>query len=111
MAHVIPFHGTLYNPPTVGDVRQVVAPPYDIIDSALQKTLHDRHPNNVIRLELGYEQPGDNTGEQQIYPRRGRAEGLAEIRRITPGLPARYLLSHDRISTALFGSRHSDEAI
>ena len=44
MAHVIPFHGTLYNPSTVGDVRQVVAPPYDIIDSALQKTLHDRHP-------------------------------------------------------------------
>ncbi len=60
MAHVIPFHGTLYNPATVGDVRQVVAPPYDIIDATLQKTLHDRHPNNVIRLELGYEQPGDN---------------------------------------------------
>ena len=37
----------------------MVAPPYDIIDSTLQKTLHDRHPNNVIRLELGYEQPGD----------------------------------------------------
>lgn len=60
MAHVIPFHGTLYDPATVGDVRQVVAPPYDIIDSALQKTLHERHPNNVVRLELGYEQPGDN---------------------------------------------------
>ena len=60
MAHVIPFRGTLYNPATVGDVRQVVAPPYDIIDSTLQKTLHDRHPNNVIRLELGYELPGDN---------------------------------------------------
>ena len=59
MAHIIPFHGTLYNPSTVGDVRQVVAPPYDIIDSTLQKTLYDRHPNNVIRLELGYEQPGD----------------------------------------------------
>jgi len=59
MAQIIPFHGTLYNPTTVGDVRKVVAPPYDIIDSTLQKTLHDRHPNNVIRLELGYEQPGD----------------------------------------------------
>ena len=59
MAHVIPFHGTLYDPATVGDVRKVAAPPYDIIDTTLQKTLHDRHPNNVIRLELGYEQPGD----------------------------------------------------
>ncbi len=59
MAHIIPFHGTLYHPATVGDVRKVVAPPYDIIDNSLQKTLHDRHPNNVIRLELGYEQAGD----------------------------------------------------
>jgi len=65
MAHVIPFHGMLYNPATVGDVRQVVAPPYDIIDSALQKTLHARHPNNVIRLELGYEQPGDSASNNK----------------------------------------------
>ncbi|CBK43072.1 conserved protein of unknown function DUF1015 [Nitrospira defluvii] len=65
MAHVIPFHGTLYNPATVGDVRQVVAPPYDIIDATLQKTLHDRHPNNVIRLELGYEQPGDTPADNK----------------------------------------------
>ncbi len=65
MAHVIPFHGTLYDPATVGDVRQVVAPPYDIIDSALQKTLHDRHPHNVIRLELGYELPGDNASDNK----------------------------------------------
>ena len=68
MAQIIPFHGTLYNPATVGDVKQVVAPPYDIIDKALQKTLHDRHPNNVIRLELGYEQAGD-TGTDNKYTR------------------------------------------
>ena len=67
MAHVIPFHGTLYNPATVGDVRQVVAPPYDIIDNGLQKTLHDRHPNNVIRLELGYEQPGDSASNNKYH--------------------------------------------
>ena len=65
MAHVIPFHGTLYDPATVGDVRQVVAPPYDIIDSTLQKALHDRHPHNVIRLELGYEQPGDGASDNK----------------------------------------------
>ena len=65
MAHVIPFHGTLYNTATVGDVRQVVAPPYDIIDGSLQKTLHDRHPNNVIRLELGYEQSNDSSSNNK----------------------------------------------
>ena len=59
MAHIIPFRGTLYDPATVGDVRKVVAPPYDIIDAAMQQSLHDRHPQNVIRLELGFEQAGD----------------------------------------------------
>ena len=42
-----------------GDVPQVVAPPYDIIDVAVQKALHDRHQRNIIRLELGLDQPGD----------------------------------------------------
>jgi uncharacterized protein (DUF1015 family) len=65
MAQVIPFRGTLYDPSTVGDVAQVVAPPYDIIDAALQRSLHDRHPQNIVRLELGYEQPGDNAGSNK----------------------------------------------
>jgi uncharacterized protein (DUF1015 family) len=60
MALIIPFRGTLYDVGTVGSVRDVVAPPYDIIDAAGQKALHDRHPHNIIRLELGIDQPGDN---------------------------------------------------
>ena len=59
MAHIIPFCGTLYDPAAVGSVRDVVAPPYDIIDAAGQQALHDRHPQNIIRLELGMDQPGD----------------------------------------------------
>lgn len=65
MAHVIPFRGTLYDPSTVGDVGRVVAPPYDIIDAALQRSLHERHPQNIVRLELGYDQPGDDTGSNK----------------------------------------------
>jgi uncharacterized protein (DUF1015 family) len=60
MAQVIPFRGTLYDPSTVGDVAQVVAPPYDIIDVPMQRSLHDRHQQNIVRLELGYEHPDDN---------------------------------------------------
>ena len=59
MSTIIPFHGTRYDTTVVGDVKQVVAPPYDIIDAAGQKALHDRHPHNIIRLELGLDQPGD----------------------------------------------------
>jgi len=59
MATIIPFHGTLYDTTVVGAIKQVVAPPYDIIDASGQKALHDRHPQNIIRLELGLDQPGD----------------------------------------------------
>ncbi|MBA5868311.1 MAG: DUF1015 family protein [Nitrospira sp. CR1.3] len=65
MAHIIPFRGTLYDPATVGSVHDVVAPPYDIIDAAGQKALHDRHPQNIIRLELGVDQPGDNSSHNR----------------------------------------------
>ncbi len=60
MAQILPFRGTLYDPSAIGSVRDVVAPPYDIIDAAGQRALHDRHPQNMIRLELGIDQPGDN---------------------------------------------------
>lgn len=60
MSQIIPFRGTLYDPAVVGDVKQVVAPPYDIIDAVGQRALHDRHPRNIIRLELGLDQAGDS---------------------------------------------------
>ena len=60
MANLIPFRGVLYNPAKVSDVSRVVAPPYDVIDAAFQKTLHARHPHNVIRLELGLDEPQDD---------------------------------------------------
>ncbi len=59
MAKIIPFHGTRFDTTVVGKIKQVVAPPYDIVDAAGQKALHDRHPQNIIRLELGLDQPGD----------------------------------------------------
>ncbi len=59
MANLIPFRGVLYDAAVVKDIANVVAPPYDVIDSDYQHTLHARHPYNVIRLELGLDQPND----------------------------------------------------
>src|ERR1043165_4266095 len=72
MAQIIPFRGTLYDPAAVGSVRDVVSPPYDIIDAAGQKTLYDRHPQNIIRLELGIDQPGDDASRNR-YSRAAQA--------------------------------------
>ena len=66
MAHLIPFNGVLYNGDILQkDISRVVAPPYDVIDATFQQTLHARHPHNVIRLELGLDQPGDAPGHNK----------------------------------------------
>jgi len=72
MATIIPFHGTAYDASVIGNIALVVAPPYDIIDTAGQQALYNRHPHNVIRLELGLEQPGDNHTANR-YTRAGAA--------------------------------------
>ena len=65
MANLIPFHGVLYNPANAPDISRVVAPPYDVIDAAFQQALHARHPHNVIRLELGLDEPQDSPGQNR----------------------------------------------
>ena len=65
MANIFPFHGTLYNQEIVGDIRNVVAPPYDAIDAEAQKAIHARHQHNVIRLELGLDQPDDGPSQNR----------------------------------------------
>ena len=65
MSQILQFHGTLYDTTVVGDIEQVVAPPYDIIDAAGQQALHDRHAHNIIRLELGLDRPGDGPSDNR----------------------------------------------
>ncbi len=47
-----PLRALLYDPEQVGDLRKVVAPPYDLIDERQQSELYQRSPYNVVRLEL-----------------------------------------------------------
>jgi len=60
MAKVIPFKGLRYNLDKIGDLAVVTAPPYDIIPPAKQDELYAQNEYNVIRLEYGKEQDGDN---------------------------------------------------
>jgi uncharacterized protein (DUF1015 family) len=54
------FRGIRYDLGHVGSLSNVIAPPYDVIDVQLQRRLHDQHPNNVVRLILGKDEPGDD---------------------------------------------------
>src|SRR6266567_1490868 len=60
MADVQPLRGIRYVPEVVGDLAQVVTPPYDVISEDAQARYYAQNPYNVIRLELGQEQPTDN---------------------------------------------------
>ena len=72
MAEIIPFHGLRYDASVVGDLANVIAPPYDVISPALQDELYARSPFNVVRVEFGKDEPGDNPVENR-YQRAKRA--------------------------------------
>jgi uncharacterized protein (DUF1015 family) len=61
MVDVQPLQGLRYSPEKVGDLSQIITPPFDIIDPAAQQRYYERHPYNVIRLELGKSTPSDDT--------------------------------------------------
>jgi uncharacterized protein (DUF1015 family) len=59
-----PFRALRYAPEVVGDLALVVAPPYDVIDAELLRRLLDRHPKNVVRLDLPSVELGDEPDER-----------------------------------------------
>ena len=72
MADIRAFRGFRYDLGRAGALSDLVAPPYDVIDSALQRALHDRSPHNAIRLELSTDEP-DDTPTRNRYTRAGQA--------------------------------------
>ena len=52
MAVVEPFRAQRYDTAVAGDLRDLVAPPYDVIDGAQRAELQARSPYNVVHLTL-----------------------------------------------------------
>ncbi len=77
MAEVRPLRALRYAPEKVGDLAQVITPPYDVISPQAQIDYYERSPYSVIRLELGREEPGDYA-LNNVYTR--AATTLAEWR-------------------------------
>ena len=71
MPDIRPLRGIRYDMAQVGAMSDVVAPPYDVIDSSLQDKLYDASPYNIIRLELNREEAGDSP-ESNRYTRAAR---------------------------------------
>src|SRR5947209_745376 len=72
MADVQAFRAYRYDLARVGNLSDVIAPPYDVIDAALQDRLYERSPYNVVRLILNRETPQDSDRDNR-YTRAGPA--------------------------------------
>lgn len=94
MAIVKPFQGMRYSDKVV--IKDVVSPPYDIIPPSQQEELYQRSAYNVIRLEYGKEEAGDNESNNK-YSRAGAylhdwlKEGILKIE----DKPAFYVYQQD----------------
>lgn len=62
---VIPFRGLRYNLGKVGDIADVIAPPYDVIKPEERIDLEARHPANIIHLILNQPQDDDTENDNQ----------------------------------------------
>ena len=72
MAEIRAFRGIRFATDRIGDVGDVVAPPYDVIDPSMQRALYDAHPNNIVRIIQGEEYAGDSVDENR-YTRAAEA--------------------------------------
>lgn len=59
MAEVIPFRGILYDTTRV-QIEDVLAPPYDIITPEYREALYMQSQYNIVRIDFGKEEPGDD---------------------------------------------------
>ncbi len=69
--NVLPFRPYVYNKKFV-DIKDVVAPPYDVITKEMQDELYDKSDFNIVRLEFGKEFENDTETENKYY----RADGI-----------------------------------
>src|SRR5262249_32450960 len=60
MADIRAFRAVRYDLGRVGNLSDVVCPPYDVIDETLQQKLYTRSPFNALLGELAKPESGDN---------------------------------------------------
>lgn len=56
MVDIAAFRGLLYNPAKIGNLAEVITPPYDVISESEREQFYARNPYNIIRLILNKEE-------------------------------------------------------
>ena len=95
MADVVPFHGLRFDESKAGPLSDLVSPPYDVISDADREALYARSPYNVVRLEEGKEEPGDDAAKNKYSRAKASLEEwLAKGVLKVDTSPAFYLYDH-----------------
>ncbi len=66
--NIKPFKAYRFNSAVVGDAGACVAPPYDVIDQALQDQLYRQNPFNIVRAIRG-KTTADDQPDNNVYTR------------------------------------------
>lgn len=69
MAEIQPFAATRYTSEYEPDLNRLLTPPYDVISSEMQSELYDRHPRNLVRIDYGRNELGDEKSGSDKYSR------------------------------------------
>jgi uncharacterized protein (DUF1015 family) len=84
VAEIKPFKAISYNHKLLDSREQVIAPPYDVLNADEQLSLYQLSQYNIIRLEYGKTNPGDNADDNR-YSRAAQTlstwltEGILEV--------------------------------
>ena len=95
MADVVPFHGLRYDESKAGPLADLISPPYDVISDADREALYARSPFNVVRVEEGRVEPGDDATKNKYSRAKAALEewlGTGALK--VDNSPAFYLYDH-----------------
>jgi uncharacterized protein (DUF1015 family) len=65
MADIQAFRAFRYDLGRCGTLADVVAPPYDVIGPEFQQKLEARSPHNIVHVDLGRDEPGDDANRNR----------------------------------------------
>jgi len=94
VADVVPFRGLRYTA-EAGPLADLLAPPYDIISAEERGRLYARSPRNIVRVEFGADEPGDDAARNKYVRARAALAAWAEQGALVrDGAPSFYLYEH-----------------
>jgi len=65
MPLISPFRAVRYHPARFPDLTPLLTPPYDVISNEEQARFYDRHPKNMIRIDLNRIRPTDSEADNR----------------------------------------------